>query len=81
MANVLGLHSWRAGPISRPKFIFFILSKFMKIFASPHFYAGNAMALLFFHENFWKNWKKVLDFFEIFQKLSSKNNNTIVFPT
>ena len=36
------------------KSFFILLSKFMKIFAYPHFYAGNTMALLFFHENFWK---------------------------
>ena len=33
------------------KSFFILLSKFMKIFAYPHFYAGNTMALLFFHEN------------------------------
>jgi hypothetical protein len=32
----------------------FILSKFIKIFGYPHFYAGNTMALLFFHETFGK---------------------------
>ena len=40
---------------------FILLSKVIKIFAYPYFYAGNTMALLFFHENFWKNWKKILD--------------------
>jgi hypothetical protein len=51
LANVLGLHLWSAGSIPRPKIIFYILlSKCMNIFAYPHFYAGNMMAQLFFHE-------------------------------
>jgi hypothetical protein len=42
---------------------FILLSKFVKIFAYPYFYAGNTMALFFFHKNFLKickNLKKSL---------------------
>ena len=35
------------------------------------------MALLFLHENFWKNWKKR---FKRFLKVFIENNSAIVFP-
>jgi hypothetical protein len=56
-----GLHSKGVGSISPKRHLFILLSKFLKIFVYPYFYAGNTMTLLFFHENFWKNLKKDVD--------------------
>jgi hypothetical protein len=55
-------HRARVRSLAQKPFFYF-LSKFMKIFAYPHFYTENTMALLFFHENFWK---QVLDFSKSF---------------
>jgi hypothetical protein len=55
VAKALDFHSKSAGSIPRQKVIFFILlSKGMKIFASPYFYAGNTMALIFSMKAFGK---------------------------
>src|SRR4051812_44336195 len=52
------------------KSFFISFPKFIKIFAYPCFYAENTMAILFFHENFWKNRKYI--FFVFFKSFHER---------
>jgi hypothetical protein len=54
VAKAFGMNSYGAGSIRAQKSFFILLSKFMKIVAIPHFFAGNTMALLFSMKTFEK---------------------------